>query len=304
MDAIAAKLKAAWETAKTQAVRLWRLVAEKAKSLLSAVRSRTSSADQSADDEKRRSPRDKIITGVGLALCIVFAFMLVCNLIIIVKGSVAPDKPPSVLGITPMVVLSGSMSGDAEDHIEIGDLIFVGRADPDKLKEGDVIAFMEGSVTVTHRIVRIETGEDGSVQWITKGDANNTEDQRPVTTDNLVGIYKFRIAGLGNVALFLQQPVGMLICIGIPCLAFIVYDIIRRQRTTVKEGAKASEMETELERLRRLVGEQNAASELPEKQTDVDDSDDESDDFDETDEDDEDDDSDKYDDEFDDDSDA
>lgn len=271
MDTIAAKLKAAWETAKAQSVRLWRLVAEKAKALFSALRSRISSAGQSADDEKKRSPREKIITGVGLALCIIFAFMLVCNLVIIVKGSVAPDKPPSVLGITPMVVLSGSMSGDAEDHIEAGDLIFVGRADPDKLEEGDVIAFMEGSVTVTHRIVRIETGEDGSVQWITKGDANNTEDQRPVTADSLVGIYKFRIAGLGNVALFLQQPVGMLICIGIPCLAFIIYDIIRRQRTAVKEGARASEMEAELERLRRLVGEQNAASELPEGRSESDD---------------------------------
>ena len=51
-------------------------------------------------------------TGVGLALCVILSFFLVCNLTVIVKGALFPDRPPSVLGVTPMVVLSGSMSGE------------------------------------------------------------------------------------------------------------------------------------------------------------------------------------------------
>ena len=66
----------------------------------------------------------RILFIVGSMLCCIFAVILVCNLTIIIKGVVNPKVPPSVLGVTPMVVQSGSMSGNAEDHIEVGDLIF------------------------------------------------------------------------------------------------------------------------------------------------------------------------------------
>ena len=72
---------------------------------------------------------NKVAAVIGLVLCVIFGFLLICNLTIIVKGTIAPERPPSVLGTTPMVVLSGSMSGEAEDHIEVGDLIFVGKAE-------------------------------------------------------------------------------------------------------------------------------------------------------------------------------
>ena len=41
--------------------------------------------------------------------------------------------PPSVLGVTPLVVMSGSMSDEAEDHIEVGDLIFIDKISTDEL---------------------------------------------------------------------------------------------------------------------------------------------------------------------------
>ena len=196
-----------------------------------------------------------LLSVVGIVLCVIFGFLLICNLTIIIKGSLNPEKPPSVLGTTPMVVLTGSMSGNAEDHIEAGDLIFIGKADPSKLRVGDVIAFTEeGSVTVvTHRIIEVKTAEDGSPFFITKGDANNVEDEAPVTVDRLVGIYKFRIAGVGNFAMFLQTPTGMLLFIGVPLLAFIVYDILRRQHYANKEKKNTQALEQELERLRAIA---------------------------------------------------
>ena len=48
---------------------------------------------------------------------------------------------------------------------------------------------------------------------------------------------------------------GMVLFIGVPLLAFIIYDIIRRQRTANNEKSKQSELEAELERLRALAGE-------------------------------------------------
>ena len=65
---------------------------------------------------------------------------------------------------------------------------------------------------------------------------------------------------VGDFALFLQQPLGMLLFIGVPLLAFIIYDILRRQRYASRERAKAREMEAELARLRSLAGEQRVSS--------------------------------------------
>lgn len=198
----------------------------------------------------KMNPLEKTLSFIGLLLCLVFGFTLICNLTIIIKGALYPEEPPSVLGTVPMVVLSGSMSGDAEDHIEIGDLIFVGRVEPEELKEGDVIAFMSGKTIITHRIVRIEGGEAG-LQFITKGDANNAEDQVPVPEDKLVGIYKARIPEVGNFVLFMQTPGGMFLFVGLPLMAFIVYDIIRRQRFMKRERQRNDDMKAEISRLRR-----------------------------------------------------
>jgi len=205
---------------------------------------------------KKAAKVNRVLTVVGAALCVVLGFMLICNMTIIIKGAVAPDMPPSVLGTTPLVVLSGSMSGDAPDHIEAGDLIFVKRIkDPAALKEGDVIAFMQHSVTVTHRIIGIEAGEDGKLLFTTKGDANNAVDQSPVSEDALVGLFVSRIPRIGDFALFLQTPLGMAIFVGLPLIAFIVYDIIRRQRYSAAEGKKTAALEAEVARLRALAGE-------------------------------------------------
>lgn len=209
-------------------------------------------------DTKGRFTKAKVV--IGTILCVVFGFLLLCNLTILVKGTMDPDKPPSVFGITPMVVLSGSMSGTQEGHIEVGDLIFVGKAEVDELKVGDVIAYMTGGTTITHRITAIETAEDGSLLFTTKGDANDAEDTELVSEEQLVGVYQGRIPGLGDFALFLQQPLGMLLFIGVPLLAFIIYDILRRQRYASREKAKAQEIEAELARLRSLTGESSPSA--------------------------------------------
>ncbi len=191
----------------------------------------------------------KILFIIGAVLCCIFALMLICNLTIIIKGVINPETPPSVLGVTPMVVQSGSMSGNAKDHIEVGDLIFTVKPNTAELKEGDIISYMEGNIAVTHRIIEITTDADGKRSFITKGDANNTEDPA-VSGDAVFGLYKGRIPKLGDFAMFLQKPLGMAVFIGVPVCAFIVYDIIRRQRSSGKANKENEELKAELERLR------------------------------------------------------
>ena len=204
--------------------------------------------------------RAQQITGIiGLVLCVILSLMLIFNLSIIVKGSINPDEPPAVLGITPLVVLSGSMSGDAPDHIEPGDMIFVDKVDAKDLNVGDVIAFKWGKIIVTHRIVEISTDKSGARSFTTEGDANNTPDESPVPEDDVVGIYRFRIGKVGNFALFMQTPLGMFLFIGLPLMAFIGYDIIRRQRYANQESERTAELEAEIARLRALTAEKSDA---------------------------------------------
>lgn len=196
-----------------------------------------------------------VLSATGLILCAIFGLLLACNLTIIIKGTLDPSRPPSIMGTTPMVVLSGSMSGSASDHIEIGDLIIMGKVAPKELKVGDVISYIEENATtvVTHRIVGILRDDNGSLSFQTKGDANNIADDLPVRADQVIGIFQRRIPKLGDFALFLQEPLGMVLFAGLPLLAFIIYDILRRQHYANRDRKNSEALEAELTRLREMV---------------------------------------------------
>lgn len=194
----------------------------------------------------------------GLVVCILLGVIVIMNMVIIIKGLIHPEMPPSICGVTPLVVQSGSMSGTAEDHIEVGDLIFVKETDTQTLETGDIISYMRNGIVVTHRIIEIDTGEDGGRLFTTKGDANNIEDDAQVAESQVVGVYMSRIGGVGDFAMFLQRPLGMLIFIGVPMCIFIVYDIISRQRESARQNKRTAELEKELEELREKKSSEDA----------------------------------------------
>ena len=146
----------------------------------------------------------------------------------------------------------------APDHIEVGDLIITKTADVNSIKVGDIISFMENSSVVTHRVIGTGT-ENGVLTFTTKGDANNTEDMDGVPADKVVGVYKTRIPALGDFIYFLQKPLGMALFIGVPVLTFILYDIIRRSRSSKKETVDTTAMAKELAELRKQLEAKNAA---------------------------------------------
>ena len=174
------------------------------------------------------------LTVAGAVLCAVFSFLLVCNVTIIVKGTLHPETPPTVLGVAPMVVLSGSMSGTAADHIEVGDLIFTTKPDTEALQVGDVVAFKDGNVVVTHRIVAVTADESGKKQFITKGDANNTEDAAVTPPEDVLGRVIAVIPGAGGAVRFLRTPLGMLCLVLVLPLAIRLPEMLGRRR--VKEA--------------------------------------------------------------------
>ena len=191
----------------------------------------------------------KIVGAVGIALCVVFVPLLLINVTLIVKSYTSPDKVPDFFGYKPFIVLSGSM----EHSIMTGDMVFVKETDPDSLKVGDVIAYKSGSAVVTHRIVEVKS-ENGETRYVTQGDANNAADQGMVKPADVEGIYQRRIAGAGNLAMFMQTTTGMILFVVCPLVLFVLWDVIRRQLESRKEMSRTKELEMELERLRAEKG--------------------------------------------------
>ena len=178
-------------------------------------------------------------------LLILLLPILIINGVIIINSYINPDKIPSFFGWKPFIVLSGSM----ETQINTGDLVIVKETENTNLNEGDIIAFKNGDTVITHRIVeRIE--EEGKLQYKTKGDNNNVTDDWYVEPDNIEGIYKFKISKLGNVAMFIQTPIGTITCLSIPIILIILV-----QMSSSKEKQKT--MEEEIENLKKKHQELN-----------------------------------------------
>lgn len=201
----------------------------------------------------RKSGAGIVVNIIGIVLCVIFIPVIVVNLVLIVKTYTAPDEMPSVFGVSPVICLSGSMSPE----FEAGDMIFIEKTDTKTLQRNDVICYISsgGETAVTHRIIDIHE-EDGQRTFVTAGDANNAEDASVVYEDEIQGKYMgIHIPGLGNVAMFMQTTVGMIVFIVCPLLLFVLWDIVRRAIASRKTGNKAAELQAELDRLKAQVGE-------------------------------------------------
>lgn len=104
----------------------------------------------------------------NIIVSIIYVFVLVYLLIFI----------PSFWGQKPLVVISGSM----EPTLKVGSLLYYHEQDLDKFNEEDILVYRSKKHTISHRIV--ERVEDG---FITKGDANPTNDSMVVNNDQVLG---------------------------------------------------------------------------------------------------------------------
>lgn len=207
---------------------------------------------QNTKNNKTVDAKQKLLTIIGTILCIILIPILIVNLTLIIKSYVNTDEVPSIGGVTPLIVLTDSMLPE----ISSGDLIITKRIEPSEVEVNDVIAFFDpagnGSSVVTHRVIEIVT-EDGVTKWRTRGDNNNTEDRELVPFENLVGIYRgTRIAGAGNVAMFLQSTPGLIVCIACPIALLVGYDVLRRRKYEKAQKQDTDALLAELEQLRAL----------------------------------------------------
>lgn len=129
-------------------------------------------------------------------------------------------------GVHSYVVQSGSM----EPSIMIGDVVLA--KSQQSYLQNDVISFhdsLEGRI-VTHRIIKtLNNGQE----FITKGDANQAEDDGALPINMIIGKVKFVIPKIGFLVAFTKTLKGLIILVLIPAFIFILDEFVK-----IKKNAK------------------------------------------------------------------
>ena len=151
--------------------------------------------------------------------------LAVCMMIFTVVSVNTFDRSDrSLFGLKMFIVLSDSMS---KTDFDAGDLVLVKEVDPKDLKEGDIIAYTSQNTsnygeTVTHKIRRLTTDDNGAPGFITYGTTTDTDDETVVTYPYVLGKYKSHIPKVGKFFMFLKTTPGQKVCILIPFLVLIL----------------------------------------------------------------------------------
>lgn len=112
----------------------------------------------------------------------------------------------SAAHIQPLVIISGSM----EPGLPVGSVVYSQEVDASTLEVGDVVTTdrFNGPGTVTHRVVDIEAGEEGTTVLTLKGDDNDGIDRETYEVTE-VGIMRFSIPYVGLPQLWVQNALGI-----------------------------------------------------------------------------------------------
>lgn len=141
----------------------------------------------------------KAIKKVFFAL---FLLMSLSYLFIVISPKIFKGFYP--FGIKTAIVLTGSM----EPTLNIDDFVIL-REFKGRVNINDIVSYKrEGDKTeVLHRVVRVDKNI-----VITKGDANNKEDE-PIDIQQITGIYVRKVKYLGKIIVFFTKPLGISIMV-------------------------------------------------------------------------------------------
>lgn len=159
--------------------------------------------------KRKKSPVAVICSALGTAMLLILVVICI------------PLTIPRMMGYEIYSVISGSM----EPALPVGSLVYIGREEPKNIEKDEVIAFYgakDSNAIITHRVVenRVVMGE-----FITKGDANKTNDMNAVPYGNFIGKVEFSLPVRGYVAQLITSIEGKIVA-GAVILVALVLQII------------------------------------------------------------------------------
>ena len=206
--------------------------------------------EEGARQKEKKPFSQKSLQVLCAILCVFSVIVAILSSVIIVRGWINPDRPPSVFGITPAVMADDSMQSEAADAIAYGDAIFFKKTDGEDLENGEVFAFYEDGIIRVGRVQGLTQTEDGFLCYV-KADNLPAPYATEITAENAVGTVAFKMHWLGVLALFVLTPIGKFLFIWLPLIvfaSFLLYEwwLVRREAKMDAENAEAADtVETE-----------------------------------------------------------
>jgi signal peptidase len=143
------------------------------------------------------------------------ALVLLASLLVSIFSAKMRGEVPKVFGYSIMNIVSGSMG----EEIPAGSYILIKVTDPSDIKINDVICFYSDDPTIkgypnTHRVVKEPiVNPDGSIEFVTRGDANLKDDDYTAKGDRLIGRYVKTLDVFGGFVRWISGSGMMLVMI-------------------------------------------------------------------------------------------
>lgn len=179
---------------------------------------------------------------LSTVITVLLVLVIIFNVTNLVLRQTSSELQPRLFGFSSAIIISGSM----EPAINVNDLVIY--KEKDNYQVGDVVIFENfgGKSLTTHRIVGI--AEDG---FITRGDANNTEDLYHVNPVDIFGAVWLVIPYVGVVSEIMMTPAGILLVVLIG-FALVALPVLLGKKKE-DEDKKSDDIEAEIERLRKIT---------------------------------------------------
>ena len=173
---------------------------------------------------------EKIVSIFLDILIIIFGFILLVFIYKNIQTKILGNDYSSLFGYSAFEVITGSMEGNEEDSISVGDWIIVKYTN--NIQLDDIITYQKDGSFVTHRVI-----EEYNGTYITKGDANNTKDD-PVSREQIVGKVVKILPNFGIIKKTLFNPAVLLSLI----ISFYLVGYVLRSIKKDKEQIKSKKI--------------------------------------------------------------
>lgn len=182
-----------------------------------------------------KDSRNHILTIIIYILYMIILPFIIYDVIFIIKTISNPNKTPDIMGIKTFSIVSESM----QPTINVNDIVIV--KDSNDYHIEDIITFIIDNETITHRIINIETDENGEYVYTTKGDNNDVADVNKIKINQIEGKYIFKIPKIGKIFNILKNKFIFETIIIV--LLIILY--IERKKTNKKMERKVKRVKFE-----------------------------------------------------------
>ncbi len=142
------------------------------------------------DEAVQPASKNRRLTGMWVAAAAISVTLLFFN--------------AGYFGYRPTLIVGPSMV----PSFETGDIVITSPVDVDTIEMGDVVRFRTETGAIVHRVVEIQ-GDGVALQFITRGDGNNTDDP-PVLTEQIEGRVILVIPKLGWPAILFREAIQWL----------------------------------------------------------------------------------------------